>query len=195
MYSKLTVIDKVRVPPHLFGKPLNEALQIVIQNEYEGTLTKEDGVLIMLNEIKEIGQGSILPEDGAVYYETTFEMLGWEPLSQEVIEGRITEVREFGVFVRMGAIDGLVHMSQVMDDFVSYSKGGIIGKSSKETVKLGDEVRARVIAVSMKTKENSKIGLTMRQPGLGRVEKIKNDFGEKKETKKAEKKTTAGKKK
>ena len=49
------------------------------------------------------------------------------------------------------------------------------GWSSKESHKSlgeGDKVRARVIAVSLNEKEprESKIGLTMRQTGLGRLE-------------------------
>jgi DNA-directed RNA polymerase subunit E' len=187
MYSKVTIKDKIRVPPPLFKSNLKKAIEKVIMNEYEGALAKNAGILIILNEIKEIGEGIIIPEDGAIYYDTVFEMIAWEPRIHEVVEGNVTEVREFGIFLRMGPIDGLVHMSQVMDDFVNYGKGGLTGKQSGRTVKLGDSVRARIIAISLKSKEGSKIGLTMRQLGMGKLEWVEQEFAEKKEKKEAKK--------
>ena len=184
MYTKVTLKDRIRVPPNMFSEKLEKSIEEVIKQEYEGSLAKNAGVLIMLNNVKEIGEGIIIPEDGAVYYETTFEMIAWEPRVHEVVEGAVSEVREFGVFVRMGPIDGLVHTSQVMDDFVNYGKGGLVGKQSSKAIKLGDAVRARIIAVSLKSKEGAKIGLTMRQPGMGKLEWIEKEFEEKKEGKK-----------
>lgn len=177
MYTLVKVRDKIRVPPHLFGEDLAKAVESVIKDEYEGALAKNAGILILLKNVEEIGEGIILPEDGAVYYDTLFEMVAWEPLMHEVVEGTITEVREFGIFIRMGPIDGLVHVSQVMDDFVNYSKAGsLLGKQSGISLKVGDSVRGRIIAVSMKSKESGKIGLTMRQAGLGRLDVIQQEF-------------------
>ena len=179
MYTKVTIRDKIRVPPTLFSKNLKKAVEQVIMNEYEGALAKDAGVLVVLNEIKDIGEGIILPEDGAVYYDTVFEMIAWEPRTHEVIEGNVTEVREFGIFLRIGPVDGLVHISQVMDDYVNYGKGGLTGKQSGKAVKLNDSVRARIIAISLKSKESAKIGLTMRQLGLGKLEWVQKEFEEK----------------
>lgn len=179
MYTKVTLRDKIRVPPKLFSEKLEKSVERVIREEYEGALAKNAGVLVILNEIKEVGEGIIIPEDGAVYYDTTFEMIAWEPRIHEVVEGNITEVREFGVFVRIGPIDGLVHMSQVMDDFVNYGKGGLVGKQSSKSIKLNDSVRARIIAASLKSKETAKIGLTMRQTGMGKIEWVEKEFQEK----------------
>ena len=38
---------------------------------------------------------------------------------------------------------------------------------------------ARIIAISLKSKETAKIGLTMRQPGMGKMEWIEKEFEEK----------------
>ncbi len=171
MYTTVKAKDKIRVPPHLFRLKLEDAIKQIIIEEYEGELTKDAGILLLLKEVITVDEGIILPEDGAVYYDTTFEMIAWEPQMHEVCEGLVTEVREFGVFMRLGPIDGLVHVSQTMDDFVSYSKAGnLVGRESGKTIKAGDIVKARIIAISLKMKESAKIGLTMRQPGLGKAE-------------------------
>ena len=83
---------------------------------------------------------------------------------------------EFGSFVRIGPMDGLIHISQLIDDFVSYdNKNSVfLGKETKRTLKEGDKVRARIIAVSF-GKEENKIGLTMRQTGLGALQWLEEE--------------------
>ena len=77
-----------------------------------------------------------------------------------------------------------------MDDFVSFIKDKILaGKETKKTLKVGDQCRARIIAVSFKDPFNPKLGLTMRQQGLGRLDWIEQEEeGEEKEEKKETKK-------
>ena len=56
-------------------------------------------------------------------------------------------------------------------------------------LKVNDVCRARIIAVSFKDILNPKLGLTMRQQGLGRLDWIKEE-GQEKAPKKEEKKET-----
>ena len=58
---------------------------------------------------------------------------------------------------------------------VSYQR--LIGKETKRELRVGDKVRARVVTISLNevSPRESKIGLTMRQPGLGKHEWIEED--------------------
>jgi DNA-directed RNA polymerase subunit E' len=47
-----------------------------------------------------------------------------------------------------------------------------MGKESKKTLENGDKVRARIVTISLKKAKENKIGLTMRQPGLGKLDWI-----------------------
>ena len=71
-----------------------------------------------------------------------------------------------------------------MDDFVSFdNKSSVfLGKESKRTLKEGDLVRARIIAVSF-GKEENKLGLTMRQTGLGSLAWLEEEKKKKKKGK------------
>jgi len=112
--------------------------------------------------------------------------------------GKIKDIVDFGAFITLGPIDGMIHVSQTMDDFVSFSKEKTLaGKESKRTLKVNDVCRARIVAVSFKDPGNPKLGLTMRQQGLGRLDWIEEDENKdaKKPTKKETKKETKGKKK
>jgi len=108
--------------------------------------------------------------------------LTYKPELNELIYGDVIDNTEFGSFVRMGPLDGLVHISQLMDDYVSYdNKNSIfLGKESKRILKEGDRVRARIISVSYS--EQQKIGLTMRQTGLGNLTWLEDEKKKKKKS-------------
>lgn len=161
----------VRVPPQLFSMETEEAIKTVLQEKYERTIDPELGLILVVTDIKDVSEGRIIAGDGASYHDTTFDMLVYRPELLEVVEGEIKEIVEFGAFVSIGCVDGLVHVSQVLDDFISFDKktNTLTGKKSKAIIKKGDKVRARVISVSMKNNiQDSKVGLTMRSPGLGK---------------------------
>jgi DNA-directed RNA polymerase subunit E' len=195
MFYKTEVRDHVRVPPRFFAFDVSEAVLKAVKQKYDGMIDPNLGVVIDVATVKEIGEGIIIPGDGASYYDTTFELLIFQPELQEIIPGKIKDIADFGAFITLGPIDGMIHISQTMDDFVSFAKDKTLsGRDSKRMLKVGDGCRARVIAVSFKDVTNPKIGLTMRQPGLGKLEWITAEEApapveaEKKEEKKAEKK-------
>jgi DNA-directed RNA polymerase subunit E' len=96
----------------------------------------------------------------------------------------------------MGPAQGMIHISQTMEDYVSMSKTGTLsGKVSKRNLAKGDNCIARIVAISYKSGE-PKIGLTMRQAGLGKVEWMKEDKKKREsDAKKADKAEKSGKKK
>ena len=79
-----------------------------------------------------------------------FEVFAFFPLKQEIVEGEIVEITDFGAFVRIGPTDALLHLSQIMDDYLTSDvKSGVITASqSKRTLKVGSKVRVRITAVS-----------------------------------------------
>ena len=176
MFYKVELKDHIRVPPNLFNLPLEEAVIKRIKTKYSGFISKDLGIVIDVAGMKAIGDGIIIPGDGASYYDVTFELLTFRPEMQEVVAGKIKDIAEFGAFINIGPIDGMIHISQTMDDFVSFSKDKTLtGKETKRVLKVGDICRSRIIAVSYKDVLNPKLGLTMRQQGLGRLDWIKED--------------------
>ena len=180
MFYKTELKDHIRVPPNLFNMPLEDAVIKRIKTKYSGFISKDLGIVVEVSSVREIGEGIIIPGDGASYYDVSFELLTFKPEMQEIVLGKIKDIAEFGAFINIGPIDGMIHISQTMDDFVSFSKDKTLtGKESKRALKVGDICRARIIAVSFKDVLNPKLGLTMRQPGLGRLDWIKEEAEEK----------------
>ncbi len=184
MYLISRIEDTVRVPPTLFDEPLEEIAFELLNENYVGMIDKKLGLMVTVKEVEEIGVGRVIMGDGAAYHNVTFTALFFKPELQEIVEGEVIEITEFGAFVRMGPMDGLVHVSQVTDDYINYDskRGALLGKESKKTLEEGDKVRARIVALSLKGKSSkeTKIGLTMRQPGLGRPEWIEKEKRKKK---------------
>lgn len=193
MYYKTELKDHIRVPPNLFDRNKEEAILARVKKKYDGYISNELGIVIDVSNVKEIGEGVIIPGDGSAYYEATFELLTFKPEMQEVVVGKIKDIVDFGAFITLGPIDGMIHVSQTMDDFVSFSKEKTLaGKESKKTLRVNDVCRARIVAVSFKDPLNPKLGLTMRQQGLGRLDWI--DEEEQKEAPKKEGKKEGKKK-
>ena len=199
MFYLTEVEDYVRVEPKLFGLPTHEAVSEQLKDIYQEYYDRELGSVISVIEVLDIGDGVIIPGDGAAYYNSTFKLLTWKPEIHELVYGVISEITSFGAFINLGSMNGMIHISQTMEDFVSFSKTNVLmGKASKRTLKQGDLCIARIVAISHKG-DSPKIGLTMRQPGLGKIEWIKEEKTKKeKEAKKAmkvEAKVTKGGKK
>ncbi len=170
----MKLVDTVRVPPTLLGEEVMPTVKNALREKLEGQVDKKLGSLVAVCKIVEIGEGHILIGDGAVYYDVTFEAIMFVPELQEIIEGEVVETVGFGVFVGIGPMDGLLHVSQITDDFISYDakNARLVTKSGGKSISEGDHVRARVVAVSINEREpkESKIGLTMRQTALGKLQ-------------------------
>ncbi len=175
MFYLVEMEDYVRVEPKLFGLPTLKAVEEQLKETYTNYYNKELGQAVVVIDVLSVGEGVIIPGDGAAYYNSKFKLLVWRPELHEIVFGEIAEITNFGAFLNLGAIKGMIHISQTMDDFVSFSKSNTLsGKSSKRILKNGDLCLARIVAISHKGNE-PKIGLTMRQPGLGKTEWIKED--------------------
>lgn len=179
MFNLITAEDTVRIPPDKFNQTLASVTYGELKTKYEGIVDKEYGFVVAVIDMNVDSVGRIMPGDGATYHTVTFTLLSYYPEVQEVVEGEVVEVEDFGAFIRIGPIDALLHVSQVIDDFVSYDdqRGALLAKETGRFLKQGDAVRARITVVSFaKGGASGKIGLTMRQPFLGKLEWIKGDL-------------------
>lgn len=194
VYVISTIEDKVRVMPENFGEDKIESIKKSLAESYENkTIPELGGVVLGIVDVLEVGQGRIMVDDPAVHYPVKFRALVFKPVINEVVEGQVVDIAEFGVFVRFGPIDALCHISQVTNDYLSYDRKNVMlsARDSKKVLKVGHFVRARITGVSLKKGEQHKIILTMRQPGLGAIEWLEMERAEKE---KAAQKQKGGKK-
>ena len=180
MFYRTKLKDHIRVPPTAFSKDLKEAVIEEIKKKYDGYISKELGIVIDVSDVGNISQGILIHGDGATFHEVLFEVIVFKPELQEVVFGKVKDIADFGAFLNIGPIDGMIHISQTMDDFVSFTKDKtLFGKETKRSLKIGDLCKSRIIAVSFKELTNPKLGMTMRQHGLGKIDWEKEIAAEK----------------
>lgn len=178
MFMLITLEDTVRIPPHKFREPLKDVSYERLKLKYEGMMNEELGYVIAVVDVNVSPVGRIIPGDGATYHKAILTLLTFYPEVQEVVEGEVVEVTDFGAFVRIGPVDALLHISQLMDDFITYDErqGVLMGNETKRKLTAGDRVRVRITTVSLgKGAGSGKIGVTARQPFLGKLEWIEED--------------------
>ncbi len=179
MFRLVQCQDLIRIPPERFGEPFGDIALERLKAKYEGIVTEDLGYIILVTDMEVESIGKIIPGDGATYHRSTFTLLTFYPEIQEIVEGELVEIEDFGAFVRIGPIDALLHVSQIIDDFISYDdrQAVLLGRETRRRLTQGDLVRARITAVSLsKGGASGKIGLTCRQPFLGKLDWIAEDI-------------------
>ena len=180
MFIIYTLRGKIEIPPFLFDQEKTVSARIILSEDYEGIITRDYGFIIAVVDVLDVGPGIIIPGNANTFHEVEFTILTFKPSISEVIEGDVVEIVDFGSFIRMGPLDGLVHVSQICDDYISYEQvsNRFIGKETGKILEVNDQVRAKIIAVSLGTGRSGKLGLTMRQKFLGKDEWIESDLEE-----------------
>ena len=178
MFQISELEDVIRVPPAKFGAKLDEVAKDILKSKYESTINPELGYIVLITNIAVDPTGKIIPGDGATFHKVNFDVMTFFPKVQEIVEGEVVEITDFGAFVRIGPTDALLHLSQITDDYLTSDakQGMILASQSKRVLKVGSKVRARITAVSLpRGAALGKIGVTCRQPFLGALEWIEED--------------------
>lgn len=170
----MTFKDSVRIPPAMLAEDLKDSVYNLLNEKLARTIHKDHGIIILVENPEIKSNGKIVHGDVGVYVDVEFDCLVFSPKINEVVEGEVSETVEFGAFINLGPMDGLAHVSQVSDEFMSFDKktGALVGKKSKKSLKKGEIVKCKIATISFKdTVPASKIGVVMRQNGLGKTKK------------------------
>jgi DNA-directed RNA polymerase subunit E' len=172
MYKRVRLRDTVEVPPRHLADVSPDLVKKLLQDKLEGRMDEDVGSVVSVIDVHDIGEGAVLPNKPGVYYEAEFDALTFDPQMQEVVDGEVVEVVNFGAFVGIGPVDGLLHVSQISDEYLAYDEEGqaLASRESNRTLATGDAVRARIVTKSIdeRNPRDSKIGLTAKQVGLGK---------------------------
>ncbi|WP_117169345.1 30S ribosomal protein S1 [Paraliobacillus sediminis] len=78
----------------------------------------------------------------------------------QILEGKVARITNFGVFVDLGGIDGLVHISQLSHEHV---------EKASDVVSEGESIKVKVLAINI---ENERISLSVKETTPGPWENI-----------------------
>ena len=118
----------------------NKILSIL--NSYVGTNFNVQVITADMNEEK------LIVSEKAVHEEEMHSKMSELKIS-DVVTGNITGVVDFGVFVKFGELEGLVHISELAWQRI---------ENPKDLFKVGDTVKAKIIAI-----EKGRVSLSIKQ--------------------------------
>ncbi len=173
MFYIYEIEEKVGVHAKNLKKNIEEG---VLETLEERSFRGSEGIFLGVISIDEISkEGEILPERPEVFFNTKYKALFFKPLEGELVEGIVSDVVNFGAFIKLGPLEGLVHISQIMKEscYFNQAQNIISNKKGDKVLKVDDIVRCRIVSASIGEKE--KIGLTMRQPWLGALRWIEEE--------------------
>src|SRR5437870_12603878 len=104
MFRMVTVEDVVRIPPQKFGEPIDQTARVQIKLKYENYVDERLGYVILVTNVEVDPTGAIVAGDGSTHQRAVFQLLTFFPVLYEVIEGDVSEVTDFGVFVVLGTV-------------------------------------------------------------------------------------------
>jgi DNA-directed RNA polymerase subunit E' len=193
MFYLVDVRERVGVGAQRIKENIQESIEESIDAKHT---REENGVFLGVTEIKKVGEsGDILPERPEIYFDVEYMGLFFQPQPNEIIQGMVVDVAEFGPFVRIGPVDALAHISQITTEKMTYNpqQDVIANKDNKLVIQTGDQLIAAV-ANSTIAPDRMRVNLTMRQDGLGLLKWLVKEKVKKKTEAKEEKEPKAGKK-
>lgn len=133
MYLPLSQVDikKVKNPKNLIGKEYDFKVTRLNSKEMSGVVSRR----------------TILEEERKEQIEQLFDSIN----VGDLVKGVVTTITDYGAFINIGAVDGLVHR-----DNISYGRVN----HPKEKLRKGDEVEARVLEID---KASNRISLGIKQ--------------------------------
>lgn len=116
-------------------------------------LDKENNKLIL-------SQRAVLDEEVETEKKATLESLA----EGEIVEGTVQRLTDFGAFIDIGGIDGLVHISQIAHQRV---------ENPSDILAEGEKVKVKILSVDLK---NARISLSIKDTLPGPWEKVTNNL-------------------
>jgi len=176
MYKIVTKEDTIRIPAEYMrkGQSLDQHIDRLSMTAFEGRFDDDNRFVLVTSNHQPLGRGRIIHGDGAIYQRVRFDAVLFCMDDYEVVEGVVSEVNEFGAFVRIGPMEALLHKSQILDEPVQVNMGirRIEGSQSGKHIEEGSYVRSRIVskAINQNDPRSSKIGLNCKMAGLGALD-------------------------
>ena len=103
MFVLTTVVDRIRVPPHMLALPTLKALHQEIDLKYPNRVLMNVGLVICrYGGCLKITNGSCVPGDGGAHHECLFKLVIFRPFVEEVCLGTIVKSTPEGIQVSLG---------------------------------------------------------------------------------------------
>eukprot|EP00301_Raphidiophrys_heterophryoidea_P019389 c4332_g1_i1.p1 GENE.c4332_g1_i1~~c4332_g1_i1.p1 ORF type:complete len:172 (+),score=44.45 c4332_g1_i1:41-556(+) len=165
-------LDKtILLEPRFFGPDLEKVLVTKVTQDVEGTCSASYGFVICVTNVRRVGLGVILPQQGSAKFRMKFEAVVFRPFKGEVFDTTVTFVNHMGFDASVGPLTVFVAKKNIPDDMKFHDPGKFMSEDENgaKPIEKGSVVRMKVIGVSLKGSQISCVG-TINEDFLGPLE-------------------------
>eukprot|EP01130_Rhizamoeba_saxonica_P017482 TRINITY_DN8486_c0_g1_i1.p1 TRINITY_DN8486_c0_g1~~TRINITY_DN8486_c0_g1_i1.p1 ORF type:complete len:243 (-),score=74.19 TRINITY_DN8486_c0_g1_i1:87-815(-) len=98
MFILVELEDTIRIPPNDFDNEL-EALKFKIGEKYANRILPDIGLVIKYHDILDLGEGHVIPGDGASHRKVRFRLVVFRPFLGQILTGRLFSCSKEGMQV------------------------------------------------------------------------------------------------
>jgi len=117
MFFHVKMTRFIELPPSCFYKNMKREINQRLLEDVEGTCQAEYGYIVCVTEVEEIGDGRIRDDIPEVSFPVEFRAIVFRPFKNEVLDGVVTQMDQFGIFVEVGPLQVYVSDQQIPSDY------------------------------------------------------------------------------
>ena len=159
MESAARLTERMPAPRDLVPEIPEEANRTILKAMQLKTENRHQSVQEFMDDLRNI-RPSVLIDEKNEAIDEFFNTLE----NRKILKGKVKTFKNYGVFVDLGLVDGLIHISELSWEKI---------KDPSEILKIGDEIE---VSVKNFDKESRKISLRYKKDEDNPWEKLKNDY-------------------
>ncbi|KAL0228489.1 hypothetical protein RCL1_004632 [Eukaryota sp. TZLM3-RCL] len=167
MFFRMSFQYRLYLSPSALTQKLRENLEIRLREAIEGKCYANYGYILLLLELRSIGQGKVTPDSGQVVFPVQFSALVFRPIPNEVTDGQVALIINAGVYINVGPMRVFVSQALLPQgyEFDPYTMT-FTSASGERPIQEGTSMRVRIMNVDFREGQWYAVG-TANQDALG----------------------------
>mmetsp|Transcript_31901 Transcript_31901/g.28256 ORF Transcript_31901/g.28256 Transcript_31901/m.28256 type:complete len:173 (+) Transcript_31901:24-542(+) len=169
MFLMVNLQRIIRLEPRDLDPELDKIISTKLSRMMKGTCSGENGYIIDIIDVTDIGDGLILDTNGEVEFPVKYTALIFKPRKGDVMDGVVSNINMNSIVVTVGPQKVMIAHSS-MPNNIEYDQYTKVYKTPDMNlmIKEDDEIRFRIIGVNILASEITCAG-TIDEPYLGPI--------------------------
>ena len=143
----MLITRQLRLDPKFIDENILHKLVELIKSTFEGTSSKDDGIIRRVNYLKRIVSNEISKTTGNIIFTLEFDVELVNPKVGDIFSTTITKIDPKAIFVEGDVFKAIVSADNILGFEFNKSSSTFYNQSTKKHIKLKDVVSVTIIAM------------------------------------------------
>ncbi len=143
----MLITRQLRLDPKFIDENILHKLVELIKSTFEGTSSKDDGIIRRVNYLKRIVSNEISKTTGNIIFTLEFDVELVNPKVGDIFSTTITKIDPKAIFVEGDVFKAIVSADNILGFEFNKSSSTFYNQSTKKHIKLKDVVCVTIIAM------------------------------------------------